>query len=126
MRPLVESAFRNVGHEELADIRTAIESATNELTGFGTVESLENNIRTLFESMSGPNQNIAPTLGIGATDERKLMRNIRLLIDDGRRGINDASLGSDNIVCNYPPLLIADGVGQSGVDGQARVARITS
>ena len=90
LRPLVESAFGKVNVEELASIKTAIEAATQELAAFESVEELEENIRVLFEFMSGPKQNIELRLGFGATDVYKLIRNIRLLIDNGRRGINDA------------------------------------
>jgi putative ATP-dependent endonuclease of OLD family len=48
--------------------------------------------------MSGPRQDIKPCLGFSPTDATRLYRNIRLLIDEGQRGINDASLGSANLV----------------------------
>ena len=98
LRPLIESAFSGVAQEDLEDIKTAIEAATAGLTDFEAVQELEENLRTLFTAMSGPKQDIKPSLGFGATDMMRLYRNIRLLIDDGRRTINDASLGSANIV----------------------------
>jgi putative ATP-dependent endonuclease of OLD family len=48
--------------------------------------------------MSGSKQDIKPRLGFAPTDVSRLYRNIRLLIDDGKRAISDASLGSANIV----------------------------
>ena len=48
--------------------------------------------------MSGERQNIEPRLGLSPSDPVRLFRNIRLLIDEGRRGIGDASLGSANLV----------------------------
>ncbi len=98
LRPLIEDAFGNVGREELDTIKDAIEAATQRLTGFDEVKELERNLGELFASMSGPQQDVRPRLGFGPTDVTRLYRNIRLLIDDGRRSIGDASLGSANIV----------------------------
>jgi len=98
LRPLIENAFSGVDRVDLEDIQDAIEAATARLRDFETVEDLEENIGTLFAEMSGPKQDIKPRLGFAATDVSRLYRNIRLLIDDGRRTINDASLGSANVV----------------------------
>jgi len=98
LRPLIENAFRGVDRIDLKDIQDAIEAATARLGDFETVEDLEENIGTLFAEMTGPKQDIKPRLGFAATDVTRLYRNIRLLIDDGRRTINDASLGSANVV----------------------------
>lgn len=98
LRPLIESAFASVDKDDLDDIKKSIEDATSQLTDFASVEELEDDLASLFASMSGPKQDIKPSLGFGATEVTRLYRNIRLLIDDGLRGINDASLGSANIV----------------------------
>lgn len=98
LRPLIEDAFSGVDKEDLQEIVDEIEEATDRLTDFDDVESLEDNLATLFAEMSGPKQDIKPTFGFAATDATRLYRNIRLLIDGGLRSINDASLGSANIV----------------------------
>ncbi len=98
LRPLIESAFASVDTDDLDDIKESIEEATSHLTDFTSVKKLEDDLGALFASMSGPKQDIKPSLGFGATDVARLYRNIRLLIDNGLRGINDASLGSANIV----------------------------
>ena len=78
---------------DLEDIKDAIEEATAKLGNFETVENLEEDLKDLFAAMSGPKQDIKPRLGFGATDVTRLFRDIRLLIDGGRRTMNDASLG---------------------------------
>ena len=98
LRPLIESAFRGVAREDLEEIKDAIAAATERLGDFRTVEELEDSLRSRFSAMSGPKQDVEPRLGFAATDVTRLYRNIRLLIDDGRRTIHDASLGSANIV----------------------------
>jgi putative ATP-dependent endonuclease of the OLD family len=98
MRPLIEKAFRDVDRSELEKIGDAIEGATAKITKFDEVGALEQAIRKLFVQMSGPRQDVEPRLGLSPTDPTRLYRNIRLLIDDGLRGIGEASLGSANLV----------------------------
>jgi putative ATP-dependent endonuclease of OLD family len=98
LRPLIEGALAGVDRADLTKIQKAIEAATDKLTEFEAVEELENSLGKLFAAMSGPKQDVKPRLGFGATDIARVYRNIRLLIDEGRRTISDASLGSANIV----------------------------
>jgi len=98
LRPLIEEAFREVDEEELQQIGAAVEAATAKITEFDQVKALEKNIGELFAKMSGPHQDIGPRLGFAPTDPARLYRNVRLLIDEGARGVSEASLGSANLV----------------------------
>jgi putative ATP-dependent endonuclease of OLD family len=98
LRPLIESAFKDVDQADLEEIGEAIEAVTAKIAEFDEVQTLEQEISSLFVGMSGPRQDIRARLGFSPTDSTKLYRNIRLLIDGGLRGINDASLGSANLV----------------------------
>ncbi len=98
LRPLIEDAFSGIDRDALEEISQAIASATADITDFDEVHALEKSIGTLFAEMSGPRQDIKPRLGFTPSEATRLYRNIRLLIDDGARGIADASLGSANLV----------------------------
>lgn len=98
LRPLVEDAFVGIDTDALAAIGEKISEASNAVLEFDEVESLEKQIAELFLAMSGPKQNVYPSLGFSATDSARINRQIRLLIDEGRRGIADASLGSANLI----------------------------
>lgn len=98
LRPLIEEAFSTVDLDDLKKVSEAVEGVTAQIMDFDEVQSLEENISSLFVEMSGPRQNIKPKLGFAPTDATRLYRNIRLFIDDGARGISDASLGSANLV----------------------------
>ena len=98
LRPLVEDAFVGIETDALAAIGEKISEASNAVLEFNEVESLEKQIAELFLAMSGPKQNVNPSLGFSATDSARINRQIRLLIDEGRRGIADASLGSANLI----------------------------
>lgn len=97
LRPLIERAFASVPAEDLKEVRDAIHAATGQLADFPSVQGLEQALRELFTSMSGPKQDIEPSLGFGTTDVTRLFRNLRLLIDGGLRTIGEASLGSANV-----------------------------
>jgi len=98
LRPLIEEAFSGIEADDLEKVSKSIQDATNQLTDFNRVSQIETDLATLLLAMSGPKQDVRPKLGIGATEITRLYRNIRLLIDDGKRTIGDASLGSANIV----------------------------
>ena len=98
LRPLVEKAAISIGVDDLAAIGSAIEAAASQITKFEDVQTLEENIADLFLNLGGESQNVNPKLGISPTDPSRLHRNIQLLIDNGLRGISDASLGSANLI----------------------------
>ncbi|WP_216382841.1 ATP-dependent nuclease, partial [Arcanobacterium phocae] len=98
LKPLIENAFKDIDTVELQDVSDTIDAATEKIIEFDEVAALEESIGTLFSEMSGPKQDIRPRLGFNPSDARRLYRNIKLLIDDGTRGISDASLGSANMV----------------------------
>jgi len=98
LRPLVEEAFIGIDNDKLAAITAKIAEATKAVTEFDEVKTLETSIAELFLAMSGPKQDVQPSLGFSATDATRINRQVRLLIDEGRRGIADASLGSANLI----------------------------
>ena len=98
LRPLIEEAFFGVDKGELAEIGAKIADAAEAVNEFEEVKALETSIAELFLAMSGPKQDVQPSLGFSATDATRINREIRLLIDEGRRGIADASLGSANLI----------------------------
>ncbi len=98
LRPLVEDAFMGIDASDLEAIGEKILEASGAVLEFNEVKSLEDRIAELFLAMSGPKHNVNPSLGFSATDATRINRQIRLLIDEGRRGIADASLGSANLI----------------------------
>jgi putative ATP-dependent endonuclease of OLD family len=98
LRPLVEAAFADIDSAELDKIGEAVSAATEKVAEFEEVKDLETEIADLFKAMSGPRHDIQPRLGFAPTDAARLYRSIRLLTDDGRRSISEASLGSANLI----------------------------
>lgn len=98
LRPLVEDAFVAIDAAKLKEIGEKIAEATKAAIEFGEVKALESRIAELFLAMAGAKQDVKPSLGFSATDAARINRQIRLLIDEGRRGVADASLGSANLI----------------------------
>ncbi len=98
LRPLIEEAFGGVRRDELQKLADSVAHATKKITEFEAVKSIEKSIGTLFREMSGAQQDVKPRLGLGPIEATRLYRSIRLLIDEGARSINEASLGSANLI----------------------------
>lgn len=98
LRPLVEDAFVAIDAAKLKEIGEKIAEASRAAIEFGEVKALEGRITELFLAMAGVKQDVKPSLGFSATDAARINRQIRLLIDEGRRGVADASLGSANLI----------------------------
>lgn len=97
LRPLLEDAIGSIPKDELDDIAAKMAAATTQLGALGPVKTLEADLRQNIASFAGAAQDIKVKLGFAPTDPLRLFRSIALLIDDGRRGIADASLGSANL-----------------------------
>lgn len=98
LRPLIEDAFVAIDAAQLKAIGDKIAAASAAAIEFNEVKTLEERIAELFLAMAGPKQDVKPSLGFSATDATRINRQIRLLIDEGRRGVADASLGSANLI----------------------------
>lgn len=98
LRPLVEDAFIGIDKDALKAIGEKIAKASAAAVDFNEVKTLESSIAELFLAMAGSKQDVHPSLGFSATDATRINRQIRLLIDNGRRGVADASLGSANLI----------------------------
>ena len=98
LRPLVEEAFGTVDQTQLAAVAKAIEQATAKLAGFKEIKNLEAAIGALLKSIAGASQDAEPRLGFVPLDPNRLYRAIQLLIDEGKRSIHEASLGSANLI----------------------------
>jgi putative ATP-dependent endonuclease of OLD family len=98
LRPLIEKVFGAVDAEVLEAIGEAVDAAASKVAEVNGVIELQDELRKLFVEMSGPRQDVKPELGLVPGDPGRLYRSIRLMIDGGKRGIADASLGSANLI----------------------------
>ena len=97
LRPLLEDAISTVPKASLDDVASDLAAATAKLGALGPIQTLEADLRGQISDLSGPVQDIKAKLGFTPSDPLRLFRSIGLFIDDGKRGIAEASLGSANL-----------------------------
>lgn len=72
------------------------------------IKSLTEKINIQLENIVGDKHAIETSLGFSPADASKLYRAIKMFIDNGDRGINEASLGSSNLLYLVLKLLSLD------------------
>lgn len=98
LRPLLEDAAASVSRTELDSVAADLEEANNKVESFPSVKELEDSLRFGILDLAGNTHDIDARLRFAPTDPLRLFRSISIFIDNGRRGIAEASLGSANVV----------------------------
>lgn len=97
LRPLLEHALAGVSKEDLDAVADDVNKATTKLGALPPIKTLETDLRKQIADLAGTSQDLRAMLGFAPTDPLRLFRSIGLFIDDGKRGIAEASLGSANL-----------------------------
>ncbi|MBB3695571.1 AAA family ATPase [Sphingomonas sp. BK580] len=97
LRPLLEDAIAGVDRASLDAVAADLDRATRALEGFSTVKALEDELRSGILDLAGTAHDIDARLRFAPTDPLRLFRSIAMFIDNGKRGIAEASLGSANV-----------------------------
>lgn len=97
LRPLLEDAFGSLSRADLDSVASALESATGTMEAFTPIKNLEESLRGGILNLAGTAHDLNARLRFAPTDPLRLMRSISMFIDDGKRGITEASLGSANV-----------------------------
>ena len=97
LRPLLEDAIAAIPIDQIDEVTSSLEEITDMLGNFETVTELEESIRNEISSLTGSSQDIDARLRFLTSDPSHLLRSISMFIDDGKRSISEASLGSANI-----------------------------
>ncbi|HVW07586.1 MAG TPA: AAA family ATPase, partial [Bryobacteraceae bacterium] len=98
LRPLLDRAATQTDRATLEQIAQSIGEATKAVTETDAVSTLSNEINERLTQICGPSQALDASLGFSPTDTDRLLRALRIFIDEGKRGIGEASLGSANIL----------------------------
>ncbi|GAO91699.1 hypothetical protein PSA5_03300 [Pseudomonas syringae pv. actinidiae] len=97
LRPLLEDAFASVSRADLEGVAADLEAATAKMEGFPSVKTLEESLRSGIRDLAGSAHDLDARLRFAPTDPLRLVRSIAMFIDNGKRGIAEASLGSANV-----------------------------
>ncbi|NIG36197.1 ATP-dependent endonuclease [Pantoea sp. ICBG 828] len=97
LRPLLEDAFASLSRADLDRVATELQAATETMEKFPSVKNLEDSLRGGILDLAGTAHDLDARLRFAPADPLRLMRSISMFIDDGKRGITEASLGSANV-----------------------------
>lgn len=98
LRPLLDAVSGQLDDETKVKLAKAVEAATKAITGIPEVTALGQSISEMLTTLAGSTHGVSTSLGFAPTDADRLIRTLRVFIDDGTRSISDASLGSTNLI----------------------------
>jgi putative ATP-dependent endonuclease of OLD family len=98
LRPLIEDMAQELKADDRSEIEEQINTAQNTLTAREEVSETAARVTQRLVAMVGDQHSTDASLGLTATRVDALLRGLRLLIDDGARGIGEASLGTANLI----------------------------
>jgi len=98
LKPLLDQVARTIDKSHLAEIARNVSLATDVVKNTPEIRDLSGQIGQRLVRMVGVPHAVDTSLAFTPTDPDRLIRALRLLIDQERRGIADASLGSANLV----------------------------
>jgi putative ATP-dependent endonuclease of OLD family len=98
LRPLIESLTAELDEADREAIQNAVDTAQNALTARDEIREVAETMSQRLEAMVGPAHATSVALGLAPTQIDALVRALRLLIDGGARGVEDASLGTANLI----------------------------
>jgi putative ATP-dependent endonuclease of the OLD family len=98
LRSLLDKATAGISEGDLDRIEEEITTARDSITDLHPIKNLCESVTKRLTTMMGSHQAVDFLLGFSPTDINRMMRSLRPLIDEGRRGIAEASLGSANLI----------------------------
>lgn len=98
LRPLIEQLATSLDEDARSEIQEQVNEAQAELVGHAEVVATAQRISDRLIAIAGEQHAVPLTLGLAPTRVDALLRSLRLLIDNGARGIGDASLGTANLI----------------------------
>ena len=98
LRPLIEQLATSLDEHAREEIQKEVNEAQAELAGHTEVVATADRISQRLIAIAGEQYAVPLTLGLAPTRVDALLRGLRLLIDNGVRGVPDASLGTANLI----------------------------
>ena len=98
LRPLLDRAARTIDADELKNIAQEVHKTSSKMAELQELDDVVSAVNTQLTLMVGDKHAIETALGFAPTDPDRLLRALQLMIDGGKRGIAEASLGSANVL----------------------------
>jgi putative ATP-dependent endonuclease of OLD family len=97
-RPLLDRAAAKIDEAALKDIANEVQETTEKIANLPELSNIVSDVNSQLTDMVGDKYAIETALGFAPTDPGKLLRALQLMIDGGKRGVSEASLGSANVL----------------------------
>ena len=98
LRPLLDRAAKTVDEDDLRAIAEEVHETTSKIASLPELASVVDEVNGQLTTMVGSKHAVETALGFAPTEPGRLLRALQLMIDGGRRGVSEASLGSANVL----------------------------
>ncbi len=98
LRPLLDRAAKTVDAEALGTIAAEVYETTSKIAALPELAAVVQEVNTQLTTMVGEKHAVETALGFAPTEPDRLLRALQMMIDGGKRGVADASLGSANVL----------------------------
>jgi len=98
LRPLLDRATANIDRTALEKVAADVAAAGAALSGILEIKQAADAVNARLERMVGEYYSSDILLGLAPSDSERLIRALRVFIDEGKRGISEASLGAANLL----------------------------
>lgn len=98
LRPLLDRAAARMDRARLGELARGVTEATKAVADTEEIRAVAGVTRDKLAEMVGPAFSLETTLGFSPAEGERLIRSLRMFIDQGTREIADASLGSANLL----------------------------
>jgi putative ATP-dependent endonuclease of OLD family len=98
LRPLLDRATVTIDRSVLQKVAEDVAVAGAKIGGIAEIKQAASSVNLRQERMVGSYHSSDILLGLAPADPDRLIRALRVFIDDGKRSISDASLGTANLL----------------------------
>lgn len=98
LRPLLDRAAKTVDEEALGTIAEEVHATTSKIAALPELADVVTQVNGQLTAMVGSQHAIETALGFAPTDPERMLRSLQMMIDGGKRGVAEASLGSANVL----------------------------
>ncbi|WP_116792449.1 ATP-dependent nuclease [Achromobacter dolens] len=98
LRPLLDRAAKTVDAKALSAIAGEVHKTTSKIAALPELAGVVGQVNDQLTTMVGNKHAVETALGFAPTEPDRLIRALQMMIDGGKRGVAEASLGSANVL----------------------------
>lgn len=98
LRPLLDRAAKTIDAKALGTIADEVHTTTSRIAALPELAGVVDQVNDQLTVMVGDKHAIETALGFAPTEPERLIRALQMMIDGGKRGVAEASLGSANVL----------------------------